>query len=144
MLKIALVQMRVASGQYEKNLDSIGKQLKEAAALGADVAVFPECSDFGWLTPVSSGKAEELFIKSTVTLAGLARSNNIFIAIGLTEGLSGKLFNSSVMISGDGQTLLKHRKVNLLDFEKKVYSRGTSLSTSVNPVERTALLESGT
>lgn len=135
-----MAQMRVLCNEYERNMSNAEKFVSKASEEKADVVVFPECSDIGWLTSIRADIAEKRFGESVAVISSLARQHNICIAIGLTEGSGKELFNSSVLVSRYGEVLLKHRKINLLDFEEKVYSRGMSLSSADSPAKRTGIL----
>ncbi len=139
-VRIALAQMLVESGSLRKNIEKIRSFIGEASANDSDVVVFPECADVGWLTSPDWQDAHSNYVKSVSLLSQLASRNSLYICTGLTDGENGNIFNAAVLLSPEGKTLLSHRKVNLLDFERKVYAAGSSLSAVSRPVEKTSVL----
>lgn len=139
-MRIALAQILVESGSLGKNIGKIKSFIGEAAAKEAEIVVFPECADVGWLTPADWQKAHRRYMKSVRLLSQLARSGSIYVCAGLMDGENGRAYNCSVLLSPEGDVLLRHRKINLLDFERKVYAAGSSLSAVSRPVEKTSIL----
>lgn len=139
-MRIASAQMRVEGGEYQKNIEKVKRFIEESAKEKADIVVFPEVADFGWLTKVSAQIAEKTFKKSVAQISRLATENSIYVCIGLTEGEGREIYNSAILISPSGKLLLKHRKINLLDFEAKVYSKGESLLVTSKPAHNTGIL----
>lgn len=139
-MRFALAQMLVESGAYSRNIEKIKSIVGEASENNSEVIVFPECADVGWLSSSDWREAHERWVKSVRLLSQLARKNSLYICAGLTDGENGRLYNTAVLLSPDGDTLLHHRKINLLDFEKKVYSAGSSLSVVSGPIAGTSVL----
>lgn len=139
-MRFAIAQMLIESGAYTRNIEKIKSFTSEAHANGSEVIVFPECADVGWLSPSEWSEAHDRYVKSVRLLSQLAIKNSLYICVGLTDGENGKLYNTAVLLSPEGETLLRHRKINLLDFEKKVYSSGTSLSVASRPISNTSVL----
>ena len=140
-MKIALAQMLVEPGEQEANLDRAELRILEAAKRGADVALLPECLDFGWTHPsalrsatgIPGGDACQRFIRAAV-------DNRIFVCAGLVERLGERLFNSAVFIDPEGSLLLHHRKINELDFAQELYSKGDRLGVANTPFGKIGLM----
>ncbi len=124
-LILAMAQMRVIGGDQRGNLLRAAKMTADSAAAGADIIVFPEAMDAGWThhsatelaEPIPDGEPFEY-------LAGLAEDHAIYLCAGITERDGDTIYNSAVLIDRNGKLLIKHRKINELDFAKKVYATG--------------------
>lgn len=138
--KIAIAQIQVESGAFVKNMEKVRSFISEASCIGSEIVIFPECSDIGWLSDLNWQEAHRRFLENIYSLKRLSKLKSIYTCIGLTDGEDNKLYNTSVLFSPEGKLLLSHRKINLLDFERKVYSQGSSLSVVSVPVERTSIL----
>jgi predicted amidohydrolase len=122
--------MFVEEGDLQKNLDRIEKLSGDAARHGCQIVVFPECSDIGWTCEEANELASPIPGPSSDLLCELARSQGIYMVTGLTECADDSIFNSAVLISKDGEILLKHRKINILSIARALYSIGDRLSVA--------------
>jgi predicted amidohydrolase len=64
---------------------------------------------------------------STAYFADLAKKHDAYISFGFTETADGKLFNSQVLLSPDGEVLAKHRKFII---RNKVFTAGAKTLTT--------------
>lgn len=118
-LRVATMQFEAASGDPTRNLAKIERLVQQAAAAGAQVAAFHECSIHGYsfarkLThaqladlaePVPDGP-------STRRLIDVARSHRVFVLAGLFErDAEGKLYNTYVCVGPRG-FVAAHRKLH--------------------------------
>ncbi len=127
--KIALVQMTVVGGQRDVNLEHAREQIEKAAAGGADIALLPEVMDLGWTHPSALELADSIPGGYTFEiLAKAARENKIFVCAGIIERDDVTIYNSAVIISPDGELLIKHRKLNELDIAHDLYAQGDRLN----------------
>ncbi len=115
--KIAAAQMDCSFGAKEANLAAIRGQLREAAAKGARLVVFPECILSGYCF---AGKqeawphAETIPGPSTDALANDCRELGVWAAVGMLEARpgDGALFNACALI-GPGGVAATYRKIHL-------------------------------
>ena len=122
---LAMAQMRVIGGDLRGNLIRAGRAVGEAAAGGADIVVLPEAMDLGWTHHSAAELAEPIPDGATFEyLAGLAEDHAIYVCAGISERDGERLFNTAVLIDRCGKLLIKHRKINELDFAKRIYSTG--------------------
>ena len=133
-LKLAAGQMLVEGGAVEANLDRAIAMINDAAQRGCRIIVLPECLDVGWTDPSARKAAEPIPGRRFEKLAKAAASAELFVAAGLTERDGDRIYNAAVLIGGDGQLLLKHRKINVLDIAQDLYDIGDRLG-----VARTAI-----
>ncbi|MFC1963907.1 carbon-nitrogen hydrolase family protein [Chloroflexota bacterium] len=114
-VKIAGVQIAPQLMQPADNLQKILDLLREAAAVRADLIVFPECSLTGY---VYSSREEALpFAEiipgpATEKVASLCRELAVHAVFGLLEKDAEKLFNTVVLI-GPGSLIGTYRKIHL-------------------------------
>jgi predicted amidohydrolase len=114
--KIAGVQMDCRIGEVEANLEAICQNLQQAAQLGAQLIVFPECALSGYCF---SSKEEawphaQIFPGPAAwTLAAQCKQFGVFVIVGgLERGEGGELFNSCLLIGPQGY-LASYRKIHL-------------------------------
>lgn len=98
--------------------------VKEAKMRGADLAIFPEESLFGWLNSDVFLKAEPIPGRYSDAFAAIAKSENIWLAVGLgergpkadfrtKEGVH-YAYNTGILINPEGQIILHHRQVKVI------------------------------
>ena len=124
---LAMAQMKVIGGDLRGNLLRAAKMTADAAAAGADVIVLPEAMDAGWTHHSTAELAGEIPDgESCEYLAGLAEEHAIYLCAGITERDGDAIYNSAVLFDRRGQLRIHHRKINELDFARRVYSAGES------------------
>jgi predicted amidohydrolase len=97
---------------------------QQAKAQGAQLVIFPEGSDFGWLNPAVFTQAAPIPGAYSDQFVAIATSVNIWVAAGLSEkgpkAGPGSLpnayqaYDSGILINPQGQIVLHHRKFNVL------------------------------
>ncbi len=102
--------------------------IEQAADRGCRVIVLPECLDAGWTFPGARSLAQPIPGRSSDRLCAAARKSGLHVAAGLTESLDGRIYNAAILISPQGEILLKHHKINILDIAQDLYSTGRSLA----------------
>ena len=149
-LKIALLQI-APCGTVEGNLEKGIQYCREAAALGADIALFPEMWSSGYRIydrPAAEWMAEAIpaggeFVRSFGRLAG-----ELGMAIGVTllERYEGGVRNSLVLFDRFGEQKLLYAKVHTCDFdvERNLTPGGgfcvSDLDTAAGPVRVGAMI----
>ena len=127
MLRIGMAQMLVVPGALEENLSRAVAMIDAAAREKCAIVVLPECLDLGWASATAVQLAQEIPGPTANRLCEAAASAGVMVVAGLTERDGGRLFNSAIVVGTGGAILGKHRKINELDFARKVYDAGTSL-----------------
>jgi predicted amidohydrolase len=118
-LKIASIQFENASGDKEKNLQTIGRLATAAAAKGAQVVAFHETSITGYTFASSLTRSQLLDLAeivpdgpSVTVLRQIAATAGVIILAGLFErDESDRIFNTYVCVSGK-EALAKFRKLH--------------------------------
>lgn len=125
---VGMAQMLVVPGALENNLERAADMIHAAARQGCEAVVLPECLDLGWTFAAAREMAHPVPGKVSDHLCEAAGSAGITVVAGLTERDGDWLFNAAILIDAKGEILAKHRKINELDFARKVYDAGTSLT----------------
>lgn len=113
--KVAGVQMDIAFGQPQSNLDRVLQTLATTAEAGARLTVFPECALTGYCfehLEQALPLAEPIPGPSTERLTQACRELKVYCVVGLLEIDSDRLFNACVLVGPDG-LLGAYRKIHL-------------------------------
>lgn len=123
-MKIGFVQFAPVFGRSEANLAKVEILLKGAEA---ELLVLPELFNTGYLF---TSRAEALSLaedipagRTTATLAGIARKQNVYLVAGVCEREGEHLFNSAVLVAPDGY-VGRYRKIHLYQEEKRWFQPG--------------------
>lgn len=143
-IRIAGVQMEPRLGQARENVAEVVRMTKAAAAVRADLVVYPECAISGY---VFRSRQEALLVAETVPgpsteeLAALCRELNIYMIFGLLEKQDDKLFNAAVFLSPKG-IIAKYRKAHLpcLGVDRFVERGDTPFEVYQTPIGNIGLL----
>lgn len=114
-ITIAGVQMDVAIGQPEQNRGRIVQWVRQAAAQGAKLVVFPECAIPGYCfdsLEEAHPFGEPIPGPSTDRLAAMCAELGVHVVTGLLESDGPRLFNTCVLIGPSG-LVGSYRKVHL-------------------------------
>lgn len=126
--KLALCQIAVGDDKAA-NIATATAAISTAAANAAQLVVLPECWNSPYATssfpqyaeeiPASKSQLNEAKHPSTFALSQLASKLNIFLVGGSIpeKDADGKVFNTSVSFSPEGEIVAKHRKVHLFDID---------------------------
>lgn len=133
-IKVGMGQMCVVGGEPETNLARAEAIIAEAAAQGCDLIVLPECLDLGWTHPRARNMAEPIPGPRAERLCRAAKASGIMVAAGLTEQADKRIFNSAILISPQGELILHHRKINILEIAQDLYSIGDRLGVVETPL----------
>jgi predicted amidohydrolase len=79
---VAMVQLQSSDAG---NFDKMKSLAQQAKAQGAQLVIFPEASDFGWLNPAVFTQAAPIPGTYSDKFAAIATSVNIWVAAGLSE-----------------------------------------------------------
>ena len=140
-MKVASAQILVESGDPVGNLERAVVAVREAKSRGADIVVLPECSNFGWADSSAITQASPIISDPFVLgLRALAKSVDVFIAVGFVERSEHQLFNAAVLIDPAGEILIHHRKINELDFAREIYSTGSEVFVAETPLGTIGLM----
>jgi deaminated glutathione amidase len=113
-MRIALCQIPV-SPDASVNLARVGSALKEAAAGGASLAVFPEATMVRFGSDLRAA-AEPLDGSFCSGLAAACAETGVCLVAGVFEPApGGRVYNTAVAFSGSGSLVASYRKLHLFD-----------------------------
>jgi predicted amidohydrolase len=139
-LTIGVVQMESDPGDVEANLARAERLVAAAAARGANFAVLPEmCTTGGFDSEDLPTLAESIPGPITERLGALAARHRLHLVAGLPEQDGGRYFNSSVLLSPEGQLRGAYRKVHLFSSERRVFGSGDQPAIFDTALGRVAL-----
>ena len=118
-VRIAVAQLNSAK---EGDFATMLAEARTARAAGAQLIVFPEASDMGWLNPQTFYDAAPIPGVVTDQFAEIAKSTGIWVVAGVTERGSQislqpptyEAYDSAVMIDPTGSIVLHHRQFNVV------------------------------
>lgn len=125
LLRIALLQLTSHGSDVEANRVAGEQACRDAARLGADVAVFPELWSIGYDTGVAQSTPQRPWPSLAVESDGafvrsfrqLARELDLAIALTYLEQGPGKPRNSLSLIDRHGEVVMSYAKVHTCDFD---------------------------
>jgi predicted amidohydrolase len=113
---VAGVQMDCRIGEKSKNLESMERWAREAAARGAKLVVFPECALTGYCFEDAAeawALAETVPGPATEAMSRVARDLDLLVVFGLIELSGERFFNSLALVGPGGLAGESYRKVHL-------------------------------
>jgi predicted amidohydrolase len=135
-LRVALAQIPVKDGNLEQNMRLAEAAARQAASHKADLLSLPEAADWGWLYQQARRDALPIPGKYTDFLAGVAKRHQMWVSAGCLERDGEKVYNSAVILDRAGRIVLKHRKIDTLDWlTNHLYDRGRSEDIKVIDTE---------
>jgi len=142
-IRAVVVQDAPSAFDLEKSLDRVFARLREAAAQGAQLAVFPEAflpgypkgADFGvrvgWRTPEGRELYRQYFEQSvelpgpiSARLGAAAKEHRLHLVIGVVERERSTLYCTVAFFGLDGSLLGKHRKLMPTAMERVIWGMG--------------------
>ena len=124
-----MCQLLIEGGEPDRNFERAEELIQIAKDNNADIALLPECIDFGWTHPSGITNAQEIPGKYSNLLCELSKKYEIFICSGLTEKdyKTDQNYNSAILINDNGEIILQYRKINVLKEAFDYYSIGNKL-----------------
>jgi len=115
-MRVAVVQLEPLLAEPRRNVDIIEQKLAEAAAEGAELAVFPECAVSGYMfqsLEEARAVAEPIPGESSDRIIAAASAHGIYAVVGMLERSGEDVFNSAVLVGPDGLVAV-YRKTHTL------------------------------
>ncbi len=140
-IRIAMAQIVCLDGDREGNFVRIEHALKQATEQQAEIVCFPEMALLGWVNSDAHKRANPIPGPESGRLCKLAKYYDVYICIGIEEKVRDRLYNSVILISNEGEILLKHRKNNLLsELMTPPYTPGEEVNAVDSPIGKVGLL----
>lgn len=131
---MGLGQLLVEGGEPARNLERAARMIGEAAQQGCELILLPETLDFAWTHPSALIEAQPIPGPFSDQLCQQAIHHKIYVCAGLTERLNGRNYNAAILISPEGEILVKYHKINLLGVEQPFYAVGQTLNVVDTPL----------
>ena len=133
-IKVALLQL-LPEDTLKKNMDKGLDACRQAAAMGADIALFPEMWSCGYNIPSDNAELCRLAIDSDSEYLGAFRlaASELGIAIGVTYLAKGENAptNTLTVFDRHGKSVLTYSKVHTCDFgDERVLGQGEDFYVS--------------
>jgi predicted amidohydrolase len=125
--KVAVAQMDCKLGDVETNLATIENLATRMERRGADIVCFPELATTGYsLNAKWRRYAETVPGPTSNRLASLAHEFGFYLICGIVErdAKSKRIFDSTILLSPEGDFLGVYRKVHLWANERKYFTPG--------------------
>ena len=128
LLTVALLQLKSAGMHQEANRAKGEQYCRRAAALGADIALFPEMWNIGYSLPKLSNhkavctweqQALDLDSSFLIHFQHLAKEMRIAIAITYLQRWQGRPRNAVTVFDRKGRVVLTYAKVHTCEFDKE-------------------------
>jgi len=126
--KVAAVQTLSFVDREKENLDTILGRIREAAANGAKLVVFPECMNNGYVwrdQAHSCSGSDTIPGPFTDTIGKLCKELSVHVALGMSERDGDKVYNAAALIGPCG-FIGKYQKNFLFDFDPLYFTFGTT------------------
>jgi len=136
-MRVAALQMAVVEGEKNRTIDKAVENIRRAR--GADLVILPEIWNVGFMSfDRYLSEAEDRNGPTLTTLRTLAKEVNVYLHTGsFVEKDTDKYFNSSYLISPDGDLVCNYRKLHLFGFnskEREILSRGDHVVVAKTPL----------
>jgi len=128
--RAAAVQTLAKLGDFDFNIALATAYVEDAVRQGAELIVFPECMDTGYLfdspehcRELAETLTEGPFVKA---LAALSRKHGVYIASGITEWdpAKEKIFNTGIMFDRKGDVACHYHKQFLATHDQNWFAFG--------------------
>lgn len=128
--RAAAVQTLARLGDFDYNIALARQYVEDAVRQGAELIVFPECMDTGYLfdSPDHCRELAEIVTEGpfVTALSNLSRKHGVYVASGITEWdpEKKKIFNSGIMFDRDGKIACHYHKQFLATHDQNWFSFG--------------------
>ena len=118
-MKVASIQLSVVEGDKDATLNKAENAIKKCG--DADLVILPEIWNLGFMSfDQYVDKAENIDGPTPSLMRKLAREKGIFLHTGsFVEEEKGNYYNTSLLLSPDGEILGKYRKIHLFGYNSK-------------------------
>lgn len=137
-LKVAAVQAAPIMLDTDATIEKVGNLVEEAAKNGAKVIAFPEAFIPGypwWIWMDSPLRGMDLFCRlytqaieipsrQVARLSQIAKDNEVYYCVSVTEKDGGSLYLTQLWFNPDGDLIGKHRKMKATSNEMTVWGDG--------------------
>jgi predicted amidohydrolase len=138
-MKIGMIQLLVEGTEPDRNIQRALTYLDKAVAQKCDLVILPETIDFAWTHPAALQQSKPIPGEYSNIFCHYAKQHQLYICVGLTEKEGNQNYNTAILINNQGEIILKHQKINLLEVEFPYYERGNKIEVVDTPLGRIGL-----
>lgn len=145
VVRAAAVQIAPSLDSADGTVAKVCDAIAEAAARGAQLAVFPETfvpyyPYFSFIRPPFEQGPEHLLLYEravavpgpvTHAVGAAARRHGVVVVLGVNERDHGSLYNTQLVFDADGELILKRRKITPTYHERMVWGQGDASGLKV-------------
>ncbi len=145
IIRAAAVQISPDFDAPDGTLNKVCEAIDEAAAKGVQIVVFPETfvpyyPYFSFVRPpvASGGDHIRLYERAVVVpgpvtqaVAERAKAHGIVVVLGVNERDHGSLYNTQLIFDGNGELVLKRRKLTPTFHERMIWGQGDAAGLKV-------------
>ncbi|MBI9091044.1 MAG: carbon-nitrogen family hydrolase [Desulfobacterium sp.] len=141
-MKVASIQMSVVEGDKEATLAKAAEKIAQCA--DADLIILPEMWNLGFISfDRYESEAEDKNGPTLTMLRGMAKQTGSYLHTGsFVEKEEGKYYNSSYLISPQGELVGHYRKIHLFGYNSKetqILTPGDAVSVVDTPLGKIGL-----
>jgi len=122
-LQVSCVQMHWAKS-IEFNLQRTLHYVREAAAQGSRVVLFPEANLTSYYFPYVVNLSQKQIDEALHKVCEATAENEIWTIVGTIQGKNGLLLNLAHVINSKGEIVHEYAKINMAGRDEKKYCRG--------------------
>lgn len=130
-MKVGAAQINCESGAIGANVKKIREFTSRAKANGAELIVFPEMSDTGYVADAIRKCATSWNEGAVPRLEDIAKEFSVNLVCGVSEREDDHIYNTQVFIDAAGNVAAKYRKTHLVVAapfnEKEIFTPGDAL-----------------
>ncbi len=143
-LTIGIIQMKIAQGDPQENLERGLKFAEEAVEKGAQIICFPELYYQGYhpSSEILQQLAEPVDGPMVQTFRKFCKNNGVYAIVGYAESVDipGRMYNSAVFIDDKGEVIGNMRKVNNWGVEKNKFREGRKFPVYDTPLGKIGIM----
>jgi predicted amidohydrolase len=122
-LQVSCVQMHWAAA-LERNLEVTLRYVRESAAAGSRVVLFPEANLTSYYFPYLIQLPPERVAAALESVCNEAKRNNVWVITGTIRKTQDRFLNLAHVIAPSGEIVHEYAKVNMAGRDEKQYCRG--------------------
>lgn len=113
-MRFGLAQIDCVVGDRAANRATIRRLAKKAQQEHCAVVIYPEICDMGYDLPLVAAAAATTKPEPLSALQAIARETGLYLVAGIADARDGKVFNSTIVVSPQGEKIAQYDKTHLV------------------------------